>query len=107
MPAGKLHKAVAMRLRPKRKTCRSDDLIGLDRRRHIGDREGAEWNLTAAAWPLHHHGGVEGGRHRDKLGGWIEMAERAAERAAVAGLAMADIEDCRMHQRTALANEIG
>src|SRR5712691_5499964 len=54
MAAGKLHKAVAMRLRPERKARRGDDLVGLDRWRHIGDREGAEWNLTGAAWPLHH-----------------------------------------------------
>src|SRR5215470_9323304 len=46
MAAGELDKAVAMRLRPKWKARRGDDLVGLDRGRHIGDREGAEWNVT-------------------------------------------------------------
>src|SRR5262245_47100562 len=67
VPAGKLHKAVAMRLRPERKARRGNDFIELDRGRHIGDREGVEWNLTAAAWSLHRHGGVERGRHCHKL----------------------------------------
>ncbi|HZW73754.1 MAG TPA: hypothetical protein VFF43_09415, partial [Caldimonas sp.] len=35
------------------------------------------------------------------------MAERAAERAAVAGLAMADLPDRLEHQRTALSDDSG
>src|SRR5262245_37306011 len=35
------------------------------------------------------------------------MAQRATERAAVASLAMADVQDCLMHQRATLADEVG
>ena len=41
------------------------------------------------------------------VGRRIEMAQRAAERAAVAGLAVPDLGDGLVHQRAALAHQIG
>src|SRR5215468_7499657 len=98
---------MAVRLRPEWKTHHGDDLVRLDRRRHVGDREGVNRDVARAVRPLHSDGGIERRRDRDQLGRWIEMAERAAERTAVAGLAMADLQDRLTHQRTAIANEIG
>ena len=43
----------------------------------------------------------------DQLGRRIEMAQRTAERAAVAGLAVPDLGDGLVHQRAALAHQFG
>src|SRR5262245_44864787 len=107
MAASELDEAMAVRLRPKRKPHHGDELIQLDRGGHIGDREGVNRDFAGAARPLHRDRGIERGRDRDELGRWVEMAERAAERAAVAGLAMADLQDRLVHQWAALANKIG
>ena len=57
--------------------------------------------------PGDRHLGVDGGGDRDQFRRRIEMAQRAAERAAVAGLAVADLLDRLVHQRAALAHHIG
>jgi len=46
-------------------------------------------------------------RHRHQLGGGIEMAERARDGAAVARLAMPDLQDRLAHQRQTCADHIG
>src|SRR5262245_35902196 len=107
MAASELDEAIAVRLRPERKAHHGDDLVRLDCRRHIGDRKRVDRNLAGAVWPLHGDGGIERGRDGNELGRRVEMAERAAERAAVAGLAMADLQDRLVHQWAALADEIG
>ena len=47
------------------------------------------------------------GADRNQFGGRIEMAERAADRAAVARLAMADVHDGLMQQRAFRLDEVG
>ena len=47
------------------------------------------------------------GRDRDQLGRRIEMAERAADGAAVAGLAVADVHDRLVQQRAFRLHQIG
>src|SRR5437870_3681643 len=106
MPAGELHKPIAMRPWPERKAHHGDDLVRLDCRRHVGHRKGVDRDLARAVWPLHRDSGIERGRDRNQLGRRVEMAERATERTAIAGLAMADLQDRLVHQWAALADEI-
>ncbi len=105
--AGKLDEGSTVPLRPAGKRRAGQKLIGLQRRRHIGDRESGEIDLARAVLAGDRELGVERGSDRDQLGGRIEMAQRAAERAAVAGLAVPDLGDGFVHQRAASADELG
>src|SRR5690348_4589395 len=107
MAARELDERIAVRLRPQREARRGDELVELDRRRQIAGRKIRELDLARAVRALHRDGGIERGRDRDKLGRGIEMAKRAAERSAVAGLAVPDLQDRVVHQWAAAADEVG
>ena len=107
VPAREFDEAVAVAVRPEREAHGGHQLVQLDRRRHEGDREGGELDLARAVRPLHRHGRIHRGGDGHEFGRRIEMAERAAERAAVAGLAVADMQDRLVHQRAALAHHVG
>ncbi len=83
------------------------EFVELERRRHIGDRKGGEIDAARAVLAGDRHLGVERGRDRHQLGRRIEMAQRAAERAAIAGLPMPDLRDRLVHQRAASAHQVG
>ena len=103
MPAGEFDEAITMPCRPAREGGEVT-FIGLDRRRHVAGGKFRERRYARPVWA----------GDRDTLAstaaateyqfrGRIEMAERAADSAAIARLAVADVLDRLMHQRTALA----
>src|ERR1700719_959533 len=105
--AGEFHERIAVLGGPRRKLDRGQHFDGLDRRGEIGDRKILELDFALAAWASHHHGSVERHGAGDKLSRWIEMAQRAPDGAAIAGLTMADALNRLVHQREPLFHQIG
>src|SRR3954468_11582514 len=105
MPACKLVEAMAMALRPRREANLGDELAGVQR---SAEQAAAELRhaydaLAARAGNLYFR--VERRRHGWQLGRGIKVRQAAAQRAAVAGLAVADQPDRLRHERQAARNE--
>src|SRR4051812_3086947 len=94
---------MAMALAPKRKANRRQQLAFAERGCHETGGELRERQVARAARALHRDDGIQRRSHGDQLGGGIEVAERTAERAAVARLAVANLQHCLVQQRTARA----
>src|SRR6185437_1829738 len=62
--------------------------------------------LARAARTCNRQRRIVAGRERDKLRRRIEMAERAADRAAVASLSVSDLQQGLVHYRPARAHRI-
>ena len=88
--AGKFDEGGTVPRRPGGKDRASEKLVGPERRGHIGDRERGKIDGARAALAGDRDFGVERSGDRNQLCRRIEMAQRAAERAAVAGLAVPD-----------------
>ena len=105
--ARELDEGIAVPGRPAWKRGAGHQLIERDGRRHISDGERGEIDAARAALADHRDCRIKRGGDRDQLRRRIEMAQRAAERAAIARLPMADLPHRLVHQRTALAHQIG
>src|SRR5919198_6278040 len=93
-----------MAFAPQRKASSRQQLAFAQRGRHQARRELGERNIARTIRPFNCQHCIERGGDGYELGGRIELAERAAERAAVARLAMTDLQHGLVQQRTALAD---
>ena len=107
MPAGKLDEGIAVLGRPLREAHADDEFVRFDRRGHIGDRKLGERHLALASGTGDRDGCVIAGRERDQFRRRIEMAQRAADGAAVAGLTVSDLQQGLVHDRPARAHRLG
>src|SRR5438874_9582863 len=76
------------------------------RGRHESRWELRKRDLASAARPLQRQHRIHGRGDSDELGRGVELAERAAERAAVTRLAMADLQHRLVHERTVLVDAL-
>ena len=105
--AGELDERRLVPGRPERDADRGHDLVQLDRRGQIAGGEIRKRDLARAVRARDRHRRIVRGADRHELSGRIEMAERAADGAAVPGLAVADVHDGLMQQRTFRLHQVG
>src|ERR1043165_6265825 len=98
MPAREFDEAIAVPLWPRREAHADEKLVRIDGRRHEPFGKFGKCNIAFAASAGDTHGGIEGRGDGDQFGGRIEVAKRTADRAAIARLAMADIQNCIVDQ---------
>jgi hypothetical protein len=84
---------------PDREAQRDEQLVRLQRRRHVDGGEVGHRDVAGAARAAHLEGRVQSHRDGGHLRGRIEVAHAAAEGAAVARLPMTDPADRLRHQR--------
>ena len=92
VPPGEFDEGMAVPGCPLRKPDADEKLVRLDRRRHIADREFGKRQLALAIATGDGHGRVVAGGERNQFRCRIEMTKRAADRPAIAGLAMTDLQ---------------
>ena len=92
---------------PAREAHGGDHLVWLDRRGHVSHWEFGERQFALAVRPDDDHGRIIAGSKRNELGRRIEMAERAADCAAVAGLPMSDLQQRLVHDWKLRAQDVG
>src|SRR5690348_5155191 len=107
MPACEFEEGIAVRIRPQRKSDRRQALVRAHARGHIAGGKFGKRNPPLAARPQDRDGRVERRRHGNDFGRGIEMAERTADGAAVARLAMPHLTNGFGKQRTAARHLIG
>src|SRR5438067_10804696 len=95
-----------MAFAPQWKVHARQQFVLAQRGRHESRRELRKRDLAGAARSLRRQHRIHGRGDGDELGRGIELAERAAERAAVTRLPMADLQHRLVHKRTALLDAL-
>ena len=102
-----LDKGIAVAFPPQRQAHRNYKLIRFDRRHHETGGKLCERQFAPSVRPRHRDNRIAGHCDRDQFGGRIKVAQRTADGAAVARLAMADLLQRLMHQRQPAVHQVG